>query len=73
MEANEQDAPQQRSNKPAFSARRGRLILKIWANETEQGTRHSSEITRSWKDGDDFRSTTRLDEQDLLAAPNWRT
>ena len=55
-------------NEPAFTTRRGRLTLTIWANETAHGTRFSSEITRSWKDGEKYRTTARLDERDLLAA-----
>ena len=55
-------------NKPAFTDFRGRLKLTIWPNETDQGIRYSSEITRTWKDGEDYHSTSRLDENDLLAA-----
>lgn len=55
-------------NQPAYTDRRGRLSLTIWKNETSNGTRYSSEITRSWKDDDQYESTHRLDEQDLLAA-----
>jgi hypothetical protein len=67
METNT-NADEKLSNNPAFTARRGRLKLTIWANETEQGTRFSSEIARSWKEGEEYRSTTRLDERDLLHA-----
>ena len=42
------------TNKPAYTNRRGRLALTIWANETEQGTRFSTEITRTWKDGEEI-------------------
>jgi hypothetical protein len=55
-------------NQPAYTDRRGRLSLTIWKNETTSGTRYSSEITRSWKDDDEYESTYRLDERDLLAA-----
>ena len=68
MEVKETASNELQSNKPAFTARRGRLALTIWANETEQGTRFSSEITRTWKDEGEYRTTTRLDERDLLAA-----
>lgn len=61
------------SKQPVFKDRRGRMYLAIFANETDHGTRYSSEITRSWKeeseDGDEeYQSTHRLDEQDLLNA-----
>lgn len=66
MEVNE-------TNKPAYTDRRGRLALTIWANETEQCTRFSTEITRTWKDGEEYRTTSRLDERDLLAAARLAT
>ncbi len=53
---------------PVFTHRRGRLTLAIWENQTEHGTRYSSEITRTWKDGEEYKTTTRLDERDLLVA-----
>ena len=68
MNVNEMNGSEVTKNQPAFSTRRGRLSLTIWANDTEKGIRYSTEITRSWKDGDEFRTTTRLDERDLLAA-----
>lgn len=68
MESTESQTETTSINKPAYSARRGRLTLTIWANETDQGTRFSSEITRTWKDGEEYRTTTRLDERDLLPA-----
>ena len=68
MEVQDVSSNQNNTNQPAFTDRRGRLRLAVWANQTDKGVRFSSEITRTWKDGDEFRSTTRLDEQDLLAA-----
>jgi hypothetical protein len=68
MEVTQTNIDEWKGNKPAFTARRGRLTLTIWANETEQGTRFSSEITRSWKEGEGYRTTSRLDERDLLAS-----
>lgn len=62
-----------KANKPTYTDRRGRMNLAIFANETDHGTRYSSEITRSWKEeyedgGEEFQSTHRLDEHDLLNA-----
>lgn len=62
------ESEQQDRNPPVYSDRRGRMDLAIWKNETSSGLRYISEITRSWKDGDDYNTTHRLDEQDLLAA-----
>jgi len=68
MEVNDTNSNSEQTNGPAYTARRGRLKLTVWANDTEQGPRFSSEITRSWKEDDGYRSTTRLDERDLLPA-----
>jgi hypothetical protein len=55
-------------NQPAYTDRRGRLSLTIWKNETPSGVRYITEITRSWKDEEEYQTTHRLDEQDLLPA-----
>lgn len=68
MDVTETNTDEPQRNRPAFTTQRGRLKLTIWANETEQGTRFSSEITRSWKEGEEYRTTARLDERDLLTA-----
>ena len=70
MNVNQTTAESQaNTNGPAHTARRGRLNLTIWANHTEQGIRFSTEITRTWKDErDQYQTTARLDERDLLAA-----
>ena len=68
MDVTELNTDESEDNQPVYKARRGRLTLRIWANETEHGTRFSSAITRSWKDGEEYRTTARLDERDLLYA-----
>ena len=69
MEVTQQQPEAKTNNGPAYTTRRGRLILTVWANETEQGTRYSTEITRSWKDEkNEYQTTSRLDERDLLSA-----
>ena len=75
MNVNQATADSQTNNNgPAYTARRGRLNLTIWANETEQGTRYSTEITRTWKDDkDQYQTTSRLDERDLLPAARLAT
>ena len=62
------ESDQQDRKPPVYLDRRGRMELAIWKNETSSGVRYISEITRSWKDGDGYNTTHRLDEQDLLPA-----
>tara|TARA_R110002049_G_scaffold72490_8_gene187618 strand:+ start:26418 stop:26711 length:294 start_codon:yes stop_codon:yes gene_type:complete len=68
MQTQEAHQVQDETNRPAMTQRHGRLTLTIWPNQTEKGTRYSTEITRTWKDGENYRTTSRLDERDLLVA-----
>ncbi len=45
-------------NKPVDSIRDGSLTAAIWANETENGTRYSVDLTRSYKDAEGKWQTT---------------
>jgi hypothetical protein len=56
------------NSSPVYRDRRGRMDLAIWKNETPNGVRYIAEITRSWKDEEEYQTTHRLDEQDLLPA-----
>ena len=67
MEENMESENEQK-NRPVYTERRGRLDLAIWGNETPNGVRFSTEISRSWKDGEEYQTTTRFDEMDLLYA-----
>ena len=62
------ESEEQGNNQPAYSDRRGRVKLAIWENESPSGVRYVAEITRSWKDGEEYEKTHRFDEQDLLGA-----
>ena len=61
--------PQPRSNdakqKPAHEIRMGRVKATIWANETDNGTRHNVTITRLYKDGDEWKTSTSFGRDEL--------
>ena len=51
--------------KPVFELRLGRIKCAIWANETENGTRHNVTITRLYKDGDEWKTSTSFGRDEL--------
>ena len=53
-------------NKPVHELRFGRIRATIWANETEKGIRHNVAISRSYKDGEEWKETTSFGRDDLL-------
>ena len=54
------------SQKPVHEVRLGLIKAAIWANDTEQGVRHNVSITRLYKEGDEWKSTTSFGRDDLL-------
>jgi len=67
--ANNQRAQQPRSNdakaKPVHEVRLGRIKAAIWANETDNGVRHNVTITRLYKDGDEWKTSTSFGREEL--------
>ena len=56
-------------NKPVDSIRDGSLTAAIWANQGENGTRYSVDLTRSYKDTEDKWQTTHyLSNGEILRA-----
>ena len=51
--------------KPVHELRLGRIKAAIWANETDNGTRHNVTITRLYKDGDDWKTSTSFGREEL--------
>ena len=51
--------------KPAHEIRLGRIKATLWENETEQGTRYNVTVSRLYKDGDDWKSSTGFGRDDL--------
>ena len=53
-------------NEPAHKFRLGRISTVIWRNKSDQGNEwYRVNITRSWKQGDEWRETTGYDLEDL--------
>ena len=47
--------------------RDGRLAVTVWENTSEEGkVFYSTTLVRSYKDGEDWKETTSLNENDLL-------
>lgn len=68
--ANNQRTPQQsRSSdakqKPVHEVRLCRIKAAIWANDTDNGTRHNVTITRLYKDGDEWKTSTSFGREEL--------
>ena len=53
------------SKKPVHSVRLGRIEAAIWANEGSKGTFHNVTVTRSYKDGDDWKQSDSFGRDDL--------
>jgi len=51
--------------KPVHEIRLGRIKAAIWANETDNGTRHNVTITRLYKDGDEWKTSTSFGREEL--------
>ena len=51
--------------RPVHEIRLGRIRAAIWANETQNGTRHNVTVSRIYKDGDDWKDSTSFGRDDL--------
>jgi len=56
------------SNKPVHQIRMGRVHCAIWLNETESGKRHNVTVTRSFRDGETWKSSDSFGPQDIPLA-----
>jgi hypothetical protein len=52
---------------PVHEVRIGLIKAAIWANQTEDGIRHNVTFERSYRDGEDWKTTTSFGRDDLLA------
>lgn len=53
-------------NRPVHQIRIGRIRAAIWANATEHGVWHNVSFERSYKDGEDWKSSDSFGRDDLL-------
>ena len=51
--------------RPVHEVRLGRIRAAIWANETQNGTRHNVTISRIYKDGDEWKDSSSFGRDDL--------
>ena len=63
--SNGQNSQQNGGNNPAHTARYGALKCTIWKNDSRNGPFYSTVITRSYKDGEDWRETPAFGQEDL--------
>ncbi len=71
--ATKQRPPQQQrsngqANKPFYVVRRGLLKVVVWENQTTNGSMFSTQVVRSYRDGEDWKETHSLNREDLLHA-----
>lgn len=50
---------------PVHEIRLGRVKATIWANQTDNGTRHNVSVSRLYKDGDEWKTTSSFGRDDL--------
>lgn len=54
------------NNKPAYEVRLGRVKATVWANTSEKGTWHNVTLSRSYRDGKDWKESNSFGRDDLL-------
>ena len=54
------------ANKPTHEIRIGAIKAVIWANDTQNGTRHNVTFARLYKDDDGWKESTSFGRDDLL-------
>lgn len=52
--------------KPVFEAKAGLVRATVWPNETKDGVRYNTTLSRRYKDGDTWKSTASFGERDLM-------
>lgn len=60
-------APQEPAKqRPAHEIRLGRIRAAIWANQGDNGTWYNVTLSRNYKDGDEWKSSTSFGRDELL-------
>ena len=54
------------TNKPAHEVRLNGIRATIWKNETEKGPRFNTTFERSYRDGEEWKTTDSFGRDDLL-------
>ncbi|MEQ9135737.1 MAG: hypothetical protein RLO51_11050 [Thalassobaculum sp.] len=56
------------ANQPAAKFRIGYLTATIWANDGNNKTFYSVDLSRTYKDGDEYKETSSLGHADIMNA-----
>jgi hypothetical protein len=54
------------ARQPVLEIRRGLIKLRIWRKKSRSGTRHSVSVVRLFKNGSEWKESSRFDRDDLL-------
>ena len=67
--SNSENSQQQGSgNRPAQTFRYGAIKCTIWRNDSRNGPFYSTVVTRSYKDGEDWKESNSFGQEDLPTA-----
>jgi hypothetical protein len=58
--------PKPAGNKPAHEVRVGNIKATIWKNDTPQGQRFNTTFERSYRDGEEWKTSDSFGRDDLL-------
>ena len=61
----EAQEPQTERRQPSAKFRMGRISATVWENQGDKGPWYSTTILRSYKDGDDWKTTSSFGRDDL--------
>lgn len=53
------------SKKPVHTIKLGRIEVAVWANQGQKGTFHNVTVSRSYKDGEEWKQSDSLGRDDL--------
>ncbi len=56
---------QSESNRPAMTFRYGAIKCTVWKNQTRNGPMYNTSVTRSYKDGENWRDSSSFGSEDL--------
>jgi hypothetical protein len=59
---------QKTNNKPVHVVRYGAIKAAVWLNQTSAGPMHNVTISRTYKDGEDWKESGSFGADDLLSA-----
>jgi hypothetical protein len=59
---------QKTSNRPVHVVRYGAIKAAVWLNQTASGPMHNVTLSRTYKDGDDWKESGSFGADDLLPA-----